>query len=134
MENGDQNDPSTASGIERRKEERVLIDKILQGYVLRGAIFLRVEIEDISKSGVAFLVKRERDKLEVNEEIKTKLFIKDTDIHFFCTYKVLRVAQDKEGGFRHSCILTPDSPNIEAISSLVGFIKSVNMMRGKQAA
>jgi hypothetical protein len=134
MENGDPKNASDTGGIERRREERVLIDKILQGYVLRGAIFVRVEIEDISKSGVAFLVKREREKIQVNEEIKTKLFIKDTDIYFLCTYQVLRVTQDKDGGFRHSCILTPESPNIEAISSLVGFIKSVNIMRGKQAA
>ena len=131
MENNEQKSSSSSGGIERRREERVLIDKILQGYVLRGAIFLRVEIEDISKSGMAFLVKRERDKFEVNEELKTKLFIKDTDIYFFCTYKVLRAVQDKDGVYRHSCVLTPDSPNIEAISGLVGFIKSVNMMRGK---
>ena len=114
---------------QRTSERHLLVNGILSAYLVSDDFErIPVSILDISKGGISFLIRKERDCAKLNDVINIEIYIKSHEAYLPCTVQVRSVERLRDGNFRHVVEVASDSSNREALSFLSQFILFAEMV------
>lgn len=121
---------------ERRKSERhILVSGLLTGYLVNDeSSKIPITILEISKGGLSFLVKKEKDCAALNSVIKLEIHIKSHEAHLPCKVQIRSVEKLKDGNFRHGVQVVDKSTNKEALDFLAQFILFADVVLNEDVA
>ncbi len=117
-----------ASGRERRRDERLMVQDVLTGELVAGnGRLVKIELNDISKGGISFYLRGADDILASGEVAKLNLIFNDSKKFFQCFFKIKNVRKDLRNRFMYNGQITEDSMNKNAVGFLVKFIQAVRV-------
>lgn len=113
---------------ERRQTKRTILTEFIGAFIVLPKQGLqKVDLYDISESGMAFDLEKQFGQMKAGEEVAVRIYLSHKN-YFAFTAKIanVRFIQD-EDLYRHGCQIVADSYNEEALYHFVKFIESVSM-------
>lgn len=121
---------SKAVGKERRREERLLVQDVLTGFLVAGnGDLIPIELNDISKNGISFLMHEKGATVERGQVAKLNLVFNDSKKYFQCFFQIRGIRRDVKNRYMLNGEITEDSMNKNAVGFLVRFIKAVRVAK-----
>lgn len=113
---------------ERRQTKRTILTEFVGAFIVLPKQGLqKVDLYDISETGLAFDLAKQFGQMKSGEEIAVRIYLSHKN-YFGFTAKIanVRFIQD-EDLYRHGCQIVSESYNQEALYHFVKFIESVSM-------
>lgn len=119
---------------ERREAKRTVIDGLVGfSVVIPGRGLLKVNLFDVSKSGLAFDMSGESGHFRENEEVAVRFYFSQT-VYFPFVVKISSCRLFHEEGFaRHGATFQPDLSNMLVLEHFVNFIEAVSISLRKDS-
>ena len=114
--------------MEKRKTERILLDKFIGVYVLIEEKGLKyIKINDISKSGMSFLLPENAGSFKPNEILTVRLYL-NQNYYFVVPVEVKHCREEKIDGvnyYKHGCTFFKELASYKTVYAFVSFIQAI---------